>query len=317
MAKDLQRRFCGDQDCLDEVRSFGGQGLVDRYLSFVSPAHRADLWRYIMLYNHGGSYLDIKIRLLRPLAATVDRILGESGGRVQHGTQHLIMTIGSNCKHVFQGTILSCARGHPLMLACIQDAIRTEQPALRKCYLRFCNFIFAQLEADLPTPAQGSKPALRWGWNYCMKYGPVYLMQEKKISRPVACNDVNGESAQCDGHFIFLREGDPETAETAIAATRAWGWHHGFKDQKHVQKLIVDAEQVGGKSALRDTCFDAVVVVLVFVSAVVVVLVAAVVAVARAAVADLLFIRCRHAYAFRGCVFSPSGRHPIPGRSTG
>ena len=100
-----------------------------------------------MLYNHGGSYLDIKIRLLRPLAATVeltvDRVLGESGVRVQHRAQHLIMTIGSNCKHVFQGTILSCARGHPLMLACIRDAIQTEQPALRKCYLRFC-----QLEAE-------------------------------------------------------------------------------------------------------------------------------------------------------------------------
>ena len=35
-------------------------------------AHKADLFRYAVLYVHGGVYMDIKIKLVRPLEEVVD-----------------------------------------------------------------------------------------------------------------------------------------------------------------------------------------------------------------------------------------------------
>ena len=42
----------------------------DRYINKFNKlqgAHKADLWRYCVLYHYGGVYLDIKTELIKPL----------------------------------------------------------------------------------------------------------------------------------------------------------------------------------------------------------------------------------------------------------
>ncbi|CAK9025441.1 unnamed protein product [Durusdinium trenchii] len=125
-AQGLERHFVGDAECVKDIKSLGGSALLARYESFQQPAHRADLWRYIRLWKEGGSYLDIKMALLQPWSTTLQEIYAEgerclegqrlaqsSGQRVAPPTEvrdlsqvpHLLLTIGQNRKHIFQGNI--------------------------------------------------------------------------------------------------------------------------------------------------------------------------------------------------------------------
>ena len=40
---------------------------INKFNSFKIGAHKADLWRYCVLYHYGGVYLDIKTELIKPL----------------------------------------------------------------------------------------------------------------------------------------------------------------------------------------------------------------------------------------------------------
>ena len=94
------------------ARAILNHAYVKWYNAQYNPAGLTGPHMFRLLKSRGS-------RCLMLLASTVDRVLSESNGRVR-GEQRLIMTIGTSKKHVFQGTMLSSARGHPLMLACIQ-----------------------------------------------------------------------------------------------------------------------------------------------------------------------------------------------------
>lgn len=51
-----------DEDCLEFIEKHFGNDVVIAYKSLVPGAYKADLWRYCVLYVHGGIYLDMKMR---------------------------------------------------------------------------------------------------------------------------------------------------------------------------------------------------------------------------------------------------------------
>jgi hypothetical protein len=67
----LVRSFADDAVCRSEICQLGGAVLLQKYLRIARASHRADMWRYIHLFKHGGFYLDIKMCLLRPLEQTL------------------------------------------------------------------------------------------------------------------------------------------------------------------------------------------------------------------------------------------------------
>ena len=191
-AQGLERHFVGDAECVEDVKSLGGSALLARYESFQQPAHRADLWRYIRLWKEGGSYLDIKMALLQPWSTTLQEIYAEgerclegqrvaqsSGQRVAPPTEvrdlsqvpHLLLSIGQNRKHIFQGNIWHASAKHPLLARAVGHALGTSQSHLKR-YLLFCEFLWAELRRDL-----GKDPVQ--GWNFCPTLGPIYLFQEQ------------------------------------------------------------------------------------------------------------------------------------------
>ena len=145
-AQGLERHFVGDAECVDDIKSLGGSALLARYESFQQPAHRADLSRYIRLWKEGGSYLDIKMALLQPWSTTLQEIYAEgerclegqrvaqsSGQRVAPPTEvrdlsqvpHLLLSIGQNRKHIFQGNIWHASAKHPLLARAVGHALGT------------------------------------------------------------------------------------------------------------------------------------------------------------------------------------------------
>ena len=57
---DFEHQLMDDDACLTFLRKHYDQEVVDAYRALVPGAYRADLWRYCVLYIHGGIYLDIK-----------------------------------------------------------------------------------------------------------------------------------------------------------------------------------------------------------------------------------------------------------------
>lgn len=69
-ARKFKRHLYSDQDC----EMFLQQHFPE-YVSVIRQlrgAHKADLFRYAVLYVHGGVYMDIKLELVQPLDAIVD-----------------------------------------------------------------------------------------------------------------------------------------------------------------------------------------------------------------------------------------------------
>jgi mannosyltransferase OCH1-like enzyme len=49
-----------DNDCREFIKTNFESKILDAYDSLIPGAFKADLWRYCVLYKHGGIYLDIK-----------------------------------------------------------------------------------------------------------------------------------------------------------------------------------------------------------------------------------------------------------------
>ena len=56
-----------DEDCAKFMEEHASEGERKAYRMISDGAHRADLWRYVVLRDRGGVYLDADIKLLRPL----------------------------------------------------------------------------------------------------------------------------------------------------------------------------------------------------------------------------------------------------------
>jgi mannosyltransferase OCH1-like enzyme len=61
-------RLFDDSDCLAYLRRHFGPQHEKRFLTMEMGAHKADLWRYCVLFKEGGIYMDIKTRLTRPVS---------------------------------------------------------------------------------------------------------------------------------------------------------------------------------------------------------------------------------------------------------
>jgi hypothetical protein len=66
-APDYEYEFFSDDDCVEFIKSNFPSNILDAYNKLENTAHKADLFRYCILYVKGGIYLDIKTVLLKPL----------------------------------------------------------------------------------------------------------------------------------------------------------------------------------------------------------------------------------------------------------
>ena len=114
-APEFTIRFADDMECEKAVARFSDAALL-RYKSLRHSAHRADLYRYCVLYETGGLYFDIKTLLTRPVR---DMYLHDEDSFV---TLSLIGHAEPGPKCVYQG-ILKFPPRSPIMLSAIYDTI--------------------------------------------------------------------------------------------------------------------------------------------------------------------------------------------------
>ena len=112
-----QHHFFDDAACWRVAQQNLGPGVYDVYTKLTPGAARADLWRYCVLWVHGGVYVDADCTCLVPLdewVGTATELLVP----VDHEHQPVLP--------LFQA-VLACTPGHPVMRRAIEAVVHHVQ----------------------------------------------------------------------------------------------------------------------------------------------------------------------------------------------
>tara|TARA_Y100001972_G_C7648233_1_gene325856 strand:- start:1340 stop:2185 length:846 start_codon:yes stop_codon:yes gene_type:complete len=110
--------FYDDNMCIQFLNDHYGKEYVDKFNGFKKGAHKADLWRYCVLYMYGGVYIDIDLEMLVPLDAIIDN---ETFIVPYTNT---IPTKIVNANNIYNALIMVKPK-HPVIYDCIQRIMKT------------------------------------------------------------------------------------------------------------------------------------------------------------------------------------------------
>lgn len=133
-------RFYDDTQCLRFLEDHFTPVHAQRFRELKSGAHKADLFRYCVLYVHGGIYMDIKTVLTRHLDEVFDRTYN--------------YTCTSPFTHIYNG-IMATEKRNPVIRACIQRMIVVDKAEFNRDYGINCAELFRQLRAHNITVRHG------------------------------------------------------------------------------------------------------------------------------------------------------------------
>jgi Glycosyltransferase sugar-binding region containing DXD motif len=126
-APGYRRYIYDDEECLDFLQKHFHPHVVEGFRYLKGP-HKADLFRYAVLYIHGGVYLDIKTQLLVPL----EEIFPHRHPNNTNPTTYTCLCwddVESDGipRCMYQG-IIATPRGNPLFLRAIQQMLAENIP---------------------------------------------------------------------------------------------------------------------------------------------------------------------------------------------
>ena len=122
LSADYVRTLFIDSECESFLRTMIGGVALDHYLAMALPAHRADFFRYVLLFFRGGCYFDMKSALLVSLSHILEAASQST----------LISCIGRAGHHIHQG-ILMCPPHHPMLFHAIRQVLNTQVLMCEDC----------------------------------------------------------------------------------------------------------------------------------------------------------------------------------------
>ena len=247
---EFQRAFCNDEALFTTLTLHAGEHGARLCSNLKQPAHRADIFRYIYHYTHGGLYIDIKFGfkiafanlleiMARDWGSAQQQLCQERGlGPAQEGKlppEFLLMAIGIKRDHIFQGIIYGQPK-HPLFMRAIAHAFSKDifSKIANLEYMIFCKALWKFLRDDMH-----EEPTV--GWNISPTYGPVYLLQEMH-SRSL---QKKGEMGN-DGHYFVTKD------NITVAYTRCWELQKGFKGDPRANECRATTMLQGLPQAVAD-----------------------------------------------------------------
>jgi hypothetical protein len=114
--KGFHIKFYNDDDALQSIKGFGDTVL--NVFQSLTGAHRADLWRYCMLFKYGGVYTDIKTVFTRQLRSILD-------------DRYSYTVLAQNPHAIHQG-FLACKKNSPVMHDVMMNVLDDWKPTRRK-----------------------------------------------------------------------------------------------------------------------------------------------------------------------------------------
>jgi hypothetical protein len=161
-APDYKHIIYDDKDCIEFLEQFDRTyqfikdpkfKMTDRFKSYRKGAHKADLFRYCYLYQHGGIYLDIKTELIKPLNEII----------TQDNTLYTV--IARDKYNIYQG-VLCVYPEHPMFSDLINQCVNAKHYILNGNYNLFLMFFYKcildEIKGDKIVPG---KHATNSGYN--------------------------------------------------------------------------------------------------------------------------------------------------------
>jgi len=137
-----------DEDCKSFLKTHFQPEVVNAFCQLKEGAHKADLFRYCVLYIKGGIYLDIKIELLQDISS----LYSDSDSSTDSSTINpttIYTVIGSDKIHIFQGVIIA-PPGQPIFLKLIDHIVTNVEKVLCNYHL-FVHYFLKLIKEDAST----------------------------------------------------------------------------------------------------------------------------------------------------------------------
>lgn len=109
----LEHFLFDDDDCLAFIQDHFDPDVADAFVRLIPGAFKADLWRYCVLYIHGGIYLDIKFNVVD--AFRLDTLLDK---------EHFVKDKPFRQRKGVYNALMVCQPGNPVLHACIEEIVK-------------------------------------------------------------------------------------------------------------------------------------------------------------------------------------------------
>ena len=120
--------FYDDKMCIDFLKKNYGLGVANKFISCKKGAHKADLWRYCVLYKFGGVYIDIDVNLTEK----IDNILDDNINLCVPVTYNWFYSkFGVN--NIFNAIIM-CSPRNEIIYQCIKKFMETPNKEMEYDY---------------------------------------------------------------------------------------------------------------------------------------------------------------------------------------
>jgi mannosyltransferase OCH1-like enzyme len=103
-----------DDMCRQFISDNFGQNIVDVFKGLKPGAYKADLFRYCILYIHGGVYMDVKLKLHMKLKDLINKYGGEVFVKDPDW-------FPDSCKRGCNNGFIICKKNNPVFLDCIHQ----------------------------------------------------------------------------------------------------------------------------------------------------------------------------------------------------
>ena len=120
--------FYDDKRARDLLKDNFNKEILDKYDSFKSGAHRADLWRLCILYLYGGFYFDIDVMLYEKL----DNII--EGKENELLIAKTVVDAFFYKKERLFNAVIFCKAGNPIIKKCINSIMNIKNSDLKYKY---------------------------------------------------------------------------------------------------------------------------------------------------------------------------------------
>lgn len=194
---DYVYEFYDDERCLAFLAAEYGDVHVETYQRLKLGAHKADFWRYCVLYAHGGIYMDIKTELIRPLNDVFDR----------EGAWYCVLGAwcGSFPAYFHNGVIASPA-GNPILKDAIDHIIQTPNDAVDANYFIFVQQLYRLTERALGRPPRVgvNEPAEASGGLALVLFDEVQRYEPFRVRPdPMKLRNIRGEPLRSEAPLVF------------------------------------------------------------------------------------------------------------------
>lgn len=100
-------KYYSDRDCREYIKKYFNKNILKAYDILLPGAFKADLWRYCVIYNEGGVYMDIKFICIKQLKEIID-------------SDTYFLIDNDRVPHGIHNAFFASASKNPLLLKCIK-----------------------------------------------------------------------------------------------------------------------------------------------------------------------------------------------------